>query len=505
VKRRIRKVLIANRGEIAVRIATTLREMGIASVAVFSEADREAWHRRFCDESVALPGREARDNYLRGDLIIDAAQSAGADAIHPGYGFLSENPEFSKAVEAAGLVFIGPTAESIHKMGDKAGARAIADAAGVPIVPGRNAVADEELHEAVAEVGFPLILKPSAGGGGKGMVVLQDDRDLAEKVAAARRVAQAAFGDDALVMERYVKPARHIEIQVFGDGQGDAVALGERECSLQRRHQKVIEECPSPVVAEDLRQRMGEAAASLARSVQYRGAGTVEFLLGPDDSFYFLEMNTRLQVEHPVTEEVYGVDLVRAQLEVAEQGTLPDALKCARPRGHAIEARLYAEDPRTNFLPTPGPVLRLLAPSGPGLRFDAAFDGPGRVGTEYDPMIAKVIAWGETREAARRRLIEGLKATAVVGITTNADFLVALMEDERVASGDFGIHSLEAWLEDGSLSLDDEIPDAIWAVAAMAFARGGASASASGSVATVRPDPFDLLGPWRALSEGARS
>ncbi|MCA9319276.1 MAG: ATP-grasp domain-containing protein, partial [Planctomycetes bacterium] len=340
--RPLRRVLIANRGEIAVRIARSLREAGIWVIAVYSEADRDALHVRVADQAVCIGGAAASQSYLVPERLLEAAAATQACAIHPGYGFLAENAAFSETCEKAGLVFIGPTGASIRAMGDKSAARELAQEADVPVVPGHRDVSDADLERVAKEVGFPLLLKPSAGGGGKGMHRVESAARLVESARAARREARASFGDDRLIVERYVHPARHIEIQVFADGRGEVLALGERECSLQRRHQKVVEECPSPVLLDEQRQAMCADAIKLARAVDYRGAGTVEFLLGPDGRYYFLEMNTRLQVEHPVTEMVYGVDLVRAQIAVAEGRGLPEVLRQAKPRGAAIEVRLYA-------------------------------------------------------------------------------------------------------------------------------------------------------------------
>lgn len=498
------RVLVANRGEIAVRIIRALRDMGISPVAVFSEADRDALHVRLADRAVCIGPAAAAESYLRIDRIIEAAREQGAQAIHPGYGFLSENTAMVEACDAAGIAFIGPPTVAMEQMGDKSAARVVAEKAGVPVVPGVADVADEDLAAAAEQVGFPLLLKPSAGGGGKGMVVVHDAADLLESATAARRVAKAAFGDDTLIVERWVHPARHVEIQVFADCDGRATALGERECSLQRRHQKVIEEAPSPATSADVRTAMCRSACDLAEAVGYRGAGTVEFLLGPDDSYYFLEMNTRLQVEHPVTEMVWGVDLVRAQVETAAGRPVPE-LAAASPRGWAIEARLYAEDPECGFLPTPGDILRLEAPTGPGVRFDSAFDGAGRVGTDYDPMIAKVVAWGGTRAEALRRLQRALAETVVLGITTNARFLSALVSEDWFAAGDFHVKTLEEVIErDGRIGAPpSEPPPAVLLAAAQAFRRPARSGpiTADGAATT---DPFTTLAGFRQL-EGKRS
>jgi acetyl-CoA/propionyl-CoA carboxylase biotin carboxyl carrier protein len=498
-----KRVLIANRGEIAVRIIHSLRQLNIAVVALASEADLTAMHVRLSDEYVHIGAAPAIESYLDIDKVIAAAKSTNCCAIHPGYGFLAENAAFAQRCQDEGIVFIGPSAQSIIDMGDKSRARDIAVTADVPVVPGRNDVSSDDLESAAKEVGRPLLLKPSAGGGGKGMVVVNDGEDVVEAAVAARRVALSSFGDDRLIVERFVHPARHVEIQVFADSYGNAVALGERECSLQRRHQKVIEECPSPVLKQDVRTKMEEASLSLVRKVGYVGAGTVEFLLGPDDQFYFLEMNTRLQVEHPVTEMVYGVDIVAAQIAVAEGGLLPDSMMNAKPRGHAIEVRIYAEDPDNGFLPTPGHVHDLRAPFMPDVRFDAALDGPGEVSVEYDPMIAKLTAWGATREAARRKIIAALSNTAILGIKTNTGLLSRLCKAPWFGTGDFHTATLDEMMGDSNeLIVSEEIP--VEVLAAMAYAFLAPRRGGGGDVVPSNSDadcysPFAEAGHWRLL------
>ncbi|HLH28913.1 MAG TPA: biotin carboxylase N-terminal domain-containing protein, partial [Acidimicrobiales bacterium] len=374
--------------------------MGIAGVAVYTEPDRDAPHLDLADDAVPLG---APDRYLSADALIGAARKRGATAVHPGYGFLSQNSAFVRACEAAGLLFIGPTAETMEQLGDKRASRAVAEALGVPVIPGaRDVDRPESAEEAADRIGYPLLLKAAGGGGGKGMRLVRSRSDLREAHDAARREAKAAFADDRLLLEKYVHPARHVEVQILGDGKS-AVALGERECSLQRRYQKVLEEAPAVRIGQATREGLGEAAVKIARAARYRGAGTVEFLVGPDGSFYFLEVNTRLQVEHPVTEMVSGLDIVRAQVEVAGGGALPSP---APPRGHAIEVRLNAEDPYRDFLPQSGPILMLHWPQRPGLRIDAGVREGSRVPVEYDSLLAKIIAWGSDREQARRRLVE---------------------------------------------------------------------------------------------------
>ncbi|MGY2066760.1 ATP-binding protein [Blastococcus sp. SYSU DS0619] len=432
-------VLVANRGEIAVRVLRTLREMGIRSVAVHSDADAGALHTRLADVAVRLGPAPAAESYLSIDRVLAAAAQTGAQAIHPGYGFLSENVDFARACAEAGIVFIGPPVAAIEAMGDKIRAKQTVMAAGVPVVPGRTepGMSDDEVADAAVAAGFPVLLKPSAGGGGKGMRVIRGKEELPEAIAGARREARNSFGDDTLLVERYVGNSRHIEVQVLGDAHGTVIHLGERECSLQRRHQKVIEEAPSPLLDTSMRASMGRAAVEAAKAVGYTGAGTVEFIVDADQprEFFFLEMNTRLQVEHPVTECITGLDLVEQQIRVAAGQRLPIDQSDVSLDGHAIEARLYAEDPARGFLPQAGTVLGLGEPEGPGIRVDSSLAVGSVVGTDYDPMLAKVIAWGPDRETARARLVGALGRTSVLGVTTNASFLRALLTDPDVVAG----------------------------------------------------------------------
>jgi len=432
-------VLIANRGEIAVRVIRTLRAMGIRSVAVFSDADAGARHVAEADVAVNIGPAPARDSYLNIDAVIAAARRTGAQAVHPGYGFLSENAQFATALQAAGIVFIGPPAAAIQTMGDKIAAKAAVSAFGVPVVPGisRPGLTDADLIAGADEVGYPVLVKPSAGGGGKGMRVVHQPSELTAALASARREAASAFGDDTLFIERFVLNPRHIEVQVLADGYGNVVHLGERECSLQRRHQKVIEEAPSPLLDRATRARIGAAACDTARSVDYTGAGTVEFIVSADrpDEFFFMEMNTRLQVEHPVTEMVTGVDLVEQQVRIAAGEKLPIAQDDVTMTGHAIEARVYAEDPARGFLPTGGEVFDLAEPEGPGVRVDSGLARGTVIGSDYDPMLSKVIAHGDDRQAALRALDRALADTAVLGVATNIEFLRFLLDDPDVAAG----------------------------------------------------------------------
>lgn len=432
------KVLVANRGEIACRVLRALREMGLPSVAVVAAGEEDEPHADLAGEVVAVPGPEA---YLDPGAMVEAARRSGAQAIHPGYGFLSQSLAFARACRDAGIVFIGPSPEAMAALGDKRAARKTAEGLGIPVVPGARAVDSAAAAEqAAARVGYPVLLKAAGGGGGRGMRRVERADDLREAFEAARREARAAFGDDRLLLEKYVSPARHVEVQILADGR-EAVAVGDRECSLQRRYQKVIEEAPCAALSERTRGEIFEAAVKLARAVGYQSAGTVEFLLGPDGRAWFLEVNTRLQVEHPVTELVTGIDLVRAQIELAQGGKLPDP---PPPRGHAIEARLNAEDPYRGFLPQTGKILGLHFPHLPGLRVDAGIREGSRVGARYDSLLAKLVAWGKDRETARRRLVEALRETVLLGIQTNQAFLLAVLESGMFVRGETFTTTLEA-------------------------------------------------------------
>ncbi|HKR10567.1 MAG TPA: acetyl-CoA carboxylase biotin carboxylase subunit [Pyrinomonadaceae bacterium] len=433
-----RKVLIANRGEIAVRIIRACRELGIKAVAIYSEADVESLHVRAADEAVCVGPAASNQSYLNIDAIIAAAVSVKAEAIHPGYGFLAENADFARAVTAAGLTFIGPGAEAMEMMGSKTSARRVAVESGVPIVPGTvEALASfAEARQTAAEFGYPVMLKAAAGGGGKGMRLVPNEEELRSAFETAQAEAAAAFGDSALYLEKAVERPRHIEIQIFGDQHGKVVHLGERECSIQRRHQKVIEECPSPIDDPDLRRRMGEAAVRIGQTVNYTGAGTIEFLLADATrEFYFLEMNTRLQVEHPVTELVTGFDLVREQFQVAAGAALSFTQEDVRWTGHAIECRVYAEDPANNFFPSPGTITHLREPAGPGIRIDSGVANLSEVSIYYDPMIAKLAVWGRTRAEAIDRLRRALDEYQVSGITTTLPFFREVVRDEEFIAG----------------------------------------------------------------------
>ncbi|CAM2828733.1 acetyl/propionyl/methylcrotonyl-CoA carboxylase subunit alpha [Prescottella defluvii] len=453
-------VLVANRGEIAVRVIRTLRRMGIRSVAVYSEADTGARHVREADTAVLIGPAAARESYLDIDRILDAAKRTGAQAIHPGYGFLSENTAFAAACAAAGIAFLGPSARAIEVMGDKITAKNAVAAFDVPVVPGiaEPGLTDADLVTAAGDIGYPVLVKPSAGGGGKGMRLVEDATDLPAALASARREAASAFGDDTLFLERFVLRPRHIEVQILADGHGNVVHLGERECSLQRRHQKVIEEAPSPLLDAQTRARIGAAACATARSVDYTGAGTVEFIVSADrpDEFFFMEMNTRLQVEHPVTEMVTGHDLVEWQVRIAAGEPLGFAQGDVTLTGHAIEARVYAEDPIRGFLPTGGTVLGIAEPLGAGVRVDSGLHAGTVVGSDYDPMLAKVIAHGADRDEALRRLDRALADTAVLGVVTNIDFLRFLLADEDVRAGRLDTGLLDRRVGDYRAPLADD-------------------------------------------------
>ena len=435
------RVLVANRGEIALRIIRACQEEGLEAVAVYSDADRLAPHVRAANDAVHIGTAPSPDSYLNIPKLIDAAQRTGCGAVHPGYGFLSERAAFATAVVEAGLTFVGPPAAAIQAMGDKTQARRRMQAAGVPVVPGLTRalhdVADAEREAKV--LGFPVLVKASAGGGGKGMRVVRTPEDIRGAYQAAQSEARKAFGDGSLYLERYVERPRHIEVQVLADMHGRVVSLGERECSIQRRHQKLIEESPSVVVAPGLRRRMGEAATAAATAVGYVGAGTVEFLLTADGEFYFLEMNTRIQVEHPVTELVYGVDLVREQLRIAAGQPMRVASGLLQPRGHAIECRITAEDPFNGFLPATGVVQYLRVPGGPGVRWDGGIESGNEVTLYYDPLLAKLIVWGETREVAIQRLRRALRELVIVGVPTSQVFHLRVLDDPAFQSGDVDI------------------------------------------------------------------
>jgi 3-methylcrotonyl-CoA carboxylase alpha subunit len=489
------KVLVANRGEIAVRVLRTCRTMGIPTVAVFSEADREARHVAEADEAVAIGPAEALESYLSIDALIDAARRSGADAVHPGYGFLSENGDFADAVRDAGLAFVGPPGDVHRRMGDKKAARRLMAEAGVPVLPGYGGEDQSDarfLAEAEA-VGWPVMLKPAHGGGGKGMRVVRRAEDFASALAASRREAKAAFGDEAMIIERSVERPRHVEVQVVADAAGATLALGERECSVQRRHQKVVEETPSPALSPSQRRALCEAGVAAARAAGYVNAGTVEFLLAPDGSFSFLEMNTRLQVEHPVTEMVTGIDLVRLQLEVSAGRELSLAAEDVVSRGHALECRLYAEDPEQGDLPSPGRILHLSDPEGPGIRVDSGVTSGSEVTVHYDPLLAKIVTWGLDRAEAIERMRDALRRTVVLGVVTNLPRLRAIVEHPAFGAGELHTGFIEEHLREVRAPRCPP-PEA---VAALAAALSKATRHALGQGGRSAPDPWSSLGPWR--------
>jgi acetyl-CoA carboxylase biotin carboxylase subunit len=505
---RVTQILIANRGEIAVRVIRACRELGIPSVAVYSDADARASHVLLADRAVRIGPAPPAESYLSIPAILDAARETGADAIHPGYGFLSENAAFASACAGAGITFIGPPADVIDRLGSKIAARTIAQHAGVPVVPGETPPdqSNDAIAAAARKVGFPALLKPSAGGGGIGMKTIRDQRELASGIDQARREATAAFGDGTLYVERLIERPRHVEIQVLADDHGNVIHLFERECSVQRRHQKVVEETPSTAVTPTLRQRMGDAAVTLARAAGYRNAGTVEFLLdgaGDNASFYFLEVNTRLQVEHPVTERVTGADLVHAQIAIARGEPLPWAQGALAQRGHAIEVRVYAEDPSKNDLPQAGPLLLYREPSMPGIRIDSGVFEGGEISVHYDPLVAKLIADGETREIARRRAIEALRNFPILGIHTNVAFLIEVLAHPRFVAGDIDTRFLD--VEGASLrarsagQVSDEVLEVAHAVSSAKTdsSRLRSPSASFGEESPGKGDPWDTLRGFR--------
>jgi 3-methylcrotonyl-CoA carboxylase alpha subunit len=489
----MRTVLVANRGEIAVRIIRACRELGVRSVAVYAEPDRDAPHVLLADGAVPLGGADPESTYLSIPRILEAARRAGADMVHPGYGFLAESAEFAAAVRDAGYTFVGPPPEAMARLGHKGNARRLARRCGIPVVPGYDGgeEAPEAFLEAARRLGYPLLVKAAAGGGGRGMRLVAEERDLPEALEGARREARSAFGEGALILERYLGACRHVEVQVLADTRGTVVSLGERECSVQRRHQKVVEEAPSPGVSPDLRERLGEAATALLREAGYVNAGTVEFLLDGDGRFYFLEVNTRLQVEHPVTEATTGVDLVGWQLRIAMGEPLPPDPPAIR--GHAIECRVYAEDPAREFQPSPGPIDVLVEPSGPGIRVDSGIRAGFRVPAAYDPLLAKVIAWDLTREGAIRRMARALRDYVLLGCRTNLEFLQAVIGHEAFRRGE----TTTRFLAEHFAGWRPPLPEVgVVALAALEVLRGEAPARPAGRD---RPSPRGGTDPWEAF------
>ena len=464
----MRKILIANRGEIALRIMRSAREMNIKTVAVFSEADRNALHVRYADEAICIGPAPSNQSYLVGEKIIDACKKTGAEAIHPGYGFLSENAGFAKMVADAGLILIGPSPEAMEIMGNKLSAKAAALKYNIPMVPGtEEAITNvNEAKERAVEVGFPILIKAAAGGGGKGMRIVEKVEDFEEQMQLAVSEATSAFGDGSVFIERYVTSPRHIEIQVLGDNHGNIVHLFERECSVQRRHQKVIEEAPSSVLTEEIRQKMGKCAVDVARSVNYTGAGTVEFILDENLDFFFLEMNTRLQVEHPVTELITGIDLVKEQIKIASGEALSFSQEDLKINGHAIELRVYAEDPNNNFLPDIGTLQTYKTPKGNGVRVDDGFEQGMEIPIYYDPMIAKLITFGKDRDEAIERMVRAIEEYEITGIETTLGFGTFVMQHEAFKTGNFDTHFVNKYFNAESLKVENENEALIAAVIA---------------------------------------
>src|SRR5262245_16442814 len=489
-----KKVLVANRGEIAVRVIRACRETGISTVAVYSDVDRGALHTRMADEAFHIGPAPSRESYLVIDKIIDVARRAKAEAIHPGYGFLAENAAFAKACADVGIVFIGPSAASISLMGSKVESRRAAAQYGVPMVPGTlDPVESEAEARRIAEsVGFPIMLKASAGGGGKGLRLVRGADELESAFRNTRSEALAAFGDSAVYIEKFVEQPRHVELQVLGDHHGNAVYLGERECTIQRRHQKVIEECPSPIMTPDLRRRMGEAALKVVRAAQYYNAGTVEFLVDKNLQFYFMEMNTRLQVEHPVTEMVTGLDLVKLQLQVARGEKLSIRQQDVIMRGAAVECRVYAEDPDNNFFPSPGRITQLQTPAGPGIRDDSGVYEGWTVPIEYDPLISKLVAWGASREEAISRMRRALREYYVGGIKTNISFFLEILQDSNFQQGLFDTGFLDRWF--ANRSAGQPIPEIHHDLAALAAALQYSNRAAPAPLNRTASNPWKTAG-----------
>ena len=499
-----KKILIANRGEIAIRIMRACKELGIKTVAVYSDADKNSLHTQFADEAIRIGAASPKESYLNVDKLMQAALTTKADAIHPGYGFLSENASFAAAVDSAKLIFIGPSADSIRAMGDKAESKIRMKKAGVPTLPGYEELESEDkFRNAAKEIGYPVLVKASAGGGGKGMRVVNNESELSEAIESARREALNSFGDERLLIEKYLADAHHIEFQVFGDQHGHLVHLFERECSVQRRHQKIIEETPSPLLTPELRAQMGEAAVRAAKAVHYTNAGTVEFIFDPLlSTFYFLEMNTRLQVEHPVTELTTGLDLVQWQIRVAAGERFPYSQNQLTQRGHAIECRVYAEAPANGFLPSTGKLLQYIEPRGPGIRVDSGFTAGDEVTHFYDPLLAKLIVHGENRATAIQRMQSALKEFIVHGVLTNIDFMQSVLSHPDFANGQVTTRWVEKTLEsDSLLSVSQERAPGLQSLIAAALADLTIVNRQSSIENRNEPDPYS---PWKTPS-GFRS
>lgn len=488
------KILIANRGEIAIRIMRACKELGIKTVAVYSDADKNSQHVQAADEAFYLGDSASKESYLNMDKIINAAIQTGADAIHPGYGFLSENASFAGKVESANVTFIGPSSHSIRAMGDKAESKILMKKAGVPTVPGFEGLESEkDFSKAAKEIGYPVLVKAAAGGGGKGMRVVNEESELSEALQAAKREALNSFGDERLLIEKYIADGHHIEIQVFGDKHGNLIHLFERECSVQRRHQKIIEESPSPLLTPEIRKQMGEAAVKAAKAVNYYNAGTIEFIFNPSDStFYFLEMNTRLQVEHPVTELVTGIDLVQWQIRIASGEKFPFKQNDFMQRGHAIECRIYAEDPSNGFLPSTGKLLQFIEPHGPGIRVDSGFAKGDEVTHFYDPLLAKLIVYAENRESAIQKMQHALKDFIVHGVVTNIDYMQEVLSHEDFANGKVSTR----WVEKNFSEWKPAEPETESLLAASLADLVFAGVKPQSAIAT-ETDPFN---PWKKIN-----
>ena len=477
-----KKILIANRGEIAVRIIRACRELGIATVAVYSDADRDALHVMLADEAYHIGSSKPSESYLVAEKVVSVAKQAGAEAIHPGFGFLSENDSFAEMCEKEGVVFIGPSAEAIRLMGDKVTARKIARDADIPLVPGsEGAVSDVEASRVAKKIGYPVMIKASAGGGGKGMRLVNSKEEFESSLRMARSEASSSFGDESVFIEKFIQTPRHVEVQVLGDRHGNLLHLFERECSIQRRHQKVIEEAPSGFISQKTRKSMCEVALRIAKAVDYYGAGTVEFIMDQEENFYFLEMNTRVQVEHPVTEMITGIDIVKWMIRIASGEKLPFKQSAVKMQGHALECRVYAEDPATNFLPSPGVLQYVRAPSGPGVRDDSSVYSGCEITSFYDPMLSKLIVWGNSREDAVDRMLSALREYVVLGVRTNLGFLIRVMRDPEFRKAQIDTGFIERHPE--LLVSEESDPETILMAAAVAM-NGGSNQIAQGTTAS---------------------
>lgn len=497
-----KKILIANRGEIAIRVATACKELGIRAVGVYSTVDRNAHHLRYMDDAHWIGDSPPRASYLNVANIIDVARRAGAQAIHPGYGFLAENSDFAKACEESGFVFIGPSANALALVGDKVASRNTVQKVGVPIIPGMQTVGKDSsgFRKIAKKVGYPVIVKASMGGGGKGMRIVRTEKELEASIAAGQREAKSAFGDASVYLEKYIEKPRHIEFQVLRDHHGNVIHLFERECSIQRRHQKIIEETPSTALDDDLRMKMGEAAKKVIEIAEYTNAGTVEFLLDENRNFYFLEVNARVQVEHPITEMVTGVDLVRQQIRIAAGDKINLSQASIEQRGHAIEARIYAEDPENNFLPCPGRILYLNEPSGPGIRVDSGIYQGWDVPPHYDPILSKLIVWAENRNVAIERMSNALKDYIVLGIKNNLGYLKRIMGTSKFTKGDYDTHFIDENAEELSIPREN-IHVVLVAAALLAAEKKGVSVESGGTQIRRDTTPWQELGHWEICED----